>query len=318
MLSLEEYWVWDSWYLHDGDRWHCWFLKAPKSIADPELRHWNVSHGHAVSDDLVHWQHLGTSIKPSDAPAWDDYTTWTGCVVPRDDGRWQSFYTGTCRSENGKLQRIGQAISPDLETWERVDGGLCLDLQGANAECYETDWQGQWHDRAMRDPWVMKDPDSDDWLMFFTARSAHVAEANDAGCIGFATSADLNNWQLQAPVFTGGWGQLEVPQVFEYQGYWYCLFCMDPLHQAQWNIEKNGPIGRGNHYLMADHPRGPWRLPDGAGLDTKHQRYAARIVEHDGLKILGFKDGEGEQFGGYIMDPAPVFQRSNGLLSLEP
>ena len=189
-------------------------------------------------------------------------------------------------------------------------------LVGHNANLYEVDWQGRWHDRAMRDPWVMKDPHGDRWLMFFTARVADVAEANDAGCIGFATSPDLYQWQLEPPVFTGGWGQLEVPQVFAYQGFWYCLFCMDPLHQALWNISKNGRIARGTHYLMAANLDGPWHLADGPILDVESDRYAARIVEHDGLQILGFKDAEDTQFGGFIMDPQRVYQREDGSLSL--
>ena len=37
MLALDDHWVWDSWYLHDGHRWHCWYLKAPKSLGDPSF-----------------------------------------------------------------------------------------------------------------------------------------------------------------------------------------------------------------------------------------------------------------------------------------
>ncbi len=76
-------------------------------------------------------------------------------------------------------------------------------------------------------------------------------------------------------------------------------------------------MGRGTHYLIGESPRGPWRLPCGDALDTKVLRYAARIVEHDGLKLLGFKDGGPDGFGGYIMDPAPVFRREDGTLTLE-
>ena len=59
-------------------------------------------------------------------------------------------------------------------------------------------------------------------------------------------------------------------------------------------------------------------MPDGPGLDTCVERYAARVVENDGLKIIGFKDGEAEgRFGGYIMDPEPVYRRDDGTLTLE-
>ncbi len=318
MLSLDDHWVWDSWYLHDGQRWHCWYLKAPKSIGDPAQRHWNVSQGHAVSDDLVNWRGHSTALAPSDGPAWDDYTTWTGSVLKGNDGQYHYFYTGSCRAEDGMIQRIGHAVGTDLETWERVGDGFCLDIVGPNADFYETAWQGRWHDRAMRDPWVMKDPSGDGWLMYFTARVPDVEETNAAGCIGFATSPDLYDWTLHPPVYIGSWGQLEVPQVFEKEGTWYCLFCMVEDHQSQANLNRHGPSGRGNHYLIADNPRGPWRLPDGPFLDVKDERYAARIVDHDGLQILGFKDGELRgAFGGYIMDPSPVTRRADGTLILE-
>ena len=84
VLALENKWIWDSWYVHDGTQWHGFFLQADKSLKDPELRHWNVSVGHAVSKDLVDWQHLGTCHKPATGPAWDDCTTWTGSVVQDD------------------------------------------------------------------------------------------------------------------------------------------------------------------------------------------------------------------------------------------
>lgn len=317
MLALENEWVWDSWYLHDGQLWHCWFLKAPKSLKDPELRHWNVTQGHATSRNLTDWTYHGTSFGPSEEPSWDDFTTWTGSTVRGDDGRWHHFYTGTSRAEDGKIQRLGHAVGNDLKNWRRIGDGLCLDIAGPNARRYETKWQRRWHDRAMRDPWVMRNPDGDGWLMYFTARVPDRQETNDSGCIGLASSRDLTEWKLEAPVFAGGWGQLEVPQVFEHASTWYCLFCMTTAHQSAKNRAENGESGHGSHYLMAEHPLGPWHLPSGPALDVATGRYAARIVDQDGLKILGFKDGGPGDFGGYIMDPQDVHRNTDGTLSLK-
>lgn len=321
-LKLENDWIWDSWYAHDGDRWHGYFLKAPKSLGDPDLRHFNVTQGHAVSDDLVNWEHLGTCLAPAEGPAFDDYTTWTGSVVQDDGGLWHLFYTGTSHAEKGMYQRIGHATSTDMHNWERVGDGLCLDLTGPTADLYEKDHaKGFWHDRAMRDPWVMRDPEGDGWLMFFTARVPGEAEANNGGAVGFATSPDLATWTLQPPVFSGGYGQLEVPQVFEHDGQWYCLFCTADEHfsEAQAAATPGGPV-TGNHYLIGDGPRGPWRIASGF-LDGANPclRYAARIVPtDDGLVILGFNhtapDGS---FGGFVMDPEPVVQQQDGLLKVE-
>lgn len=322
VIALKDKWIWDSWYAHDGERWHGFFLQADKSLGDPDLRHFNVSQGHAVSDDLVNWTHLGTMLKPIETPAWDDYTTWTGSVVQGDDGLWHLFYTGSTRAEDGLRQRIGHATSTDLHSWQRVGTGLALDLIGPNANTYEVDHVGSWHDRAMRDPWVMRDPDGSGWLMYFTARVPGIAEPNAGGAIGFATSPDLMTWTLQPPVFAGGFGQLEVPQVFNVARKWYCLFCTSGFHWSEGYKSSNpqSPV-TGTHYLIADDPRGPWSIAPGPFFDGAEpcRRYAARIVETaEGLRILGFADNGKADFGGYVMDPEAVVVGSDGLLSVIP
>lgn len=318
VIAIEGKWLWDSWYARDGDTWHGFFLQADRSLGDPDLRHFNVSQGHATSADLVNWEHRGTMFRPAEGPAWDDYTTWTGSVVQGDDGLWHLFYTGARRAEDGLYQRIGHATSTDLHAWERVGDGLCLDLSGPNAAAYEAEHAvGHWHDRAMRDPWVMRDPDGDGWLMFFTARVPERAEPNEGGAIGFATSPDLHAWTLQPPVHDGGFGQLEVPQVFQWQGRWFMLFCTSSFHWSEATQAALGEPLTGTHYLIGDGPRGPWRLAPRPLLDMALpcRRYAARIVDDGGsLRILGFADGGNDSFGGYVMDPDPVELGPDGLL----
>ena len=321
VIALKDKWIWDSWYAHDGERWHGYFLQADKTLGNPDLRHLNVTQGHATSTDLKSWTHLGTCFAPASGPAFDDYTTWTGSVVRGDDGLWHLFYTGTSRAEDALYQRIGHAVADDLHQWRRVAGGLCLDLSGPNADTYETEHMiGHWHDRAMRDPWVMRDPAGPGWMMFFTARVPGVAEPNAGGAIGFATSPDLMTWTLEPPVFAGGFGQLEVPQVFRYQNRWYCVFCTAAHHWSEDYRRTSGqqPVS-GSHYLIADDPRGPWQIAPGTFLDGDEpaRRYAARIVETpDGLRLLGFADGGRDAFGGYVMDPEPVTARPDGLLAM--
>ena len=303
VLALPDKWIWDGWYAHDGDRFHAFFLQAPKSLGDPELRHWSVTYGHATSDDLTNWTHLGTCFTRGDGHAWDDYTTWTGSVVQDDAGLWHLFFTGTGRAEKGLMQRVGD--------------GLCLDLAG---DIYELQTPADWHDRAMRDPWVMRDPAGQGWCMYFTARVAGTGETNARGAIGFATSADLYTWTLQAPVFTGGFGQLEVPQVLKAGDHWICLFCTADIHWSDaYKADAPTPPVTGTHYLIADDPRGPWSIAPGPFLDGSQpcKRYAARLVETpEGLKILGFVDRPHGDFVGYITDPDPVAIGPDGLLQV--
>ena len=53
MLHSDQFWVWDSWYAQDGEETHVFFLKAPRSLGDPDLRHDRAVIGHAVSRDLT-------------------------------------------------------------------------------------------------------------------------------------------------------------------------------------------------------------------------------------------------------------------------
>lgn len=320
VLALKDKWIWDFWFARDGEDWHIYFLQADKSLGDPERRHRHVTQGHAVSRDLRNWTHLGTCFAPSKGPAWDDWTTWTGSVIAHD-GRWHLFYTGTRHGEEeGLKQRIGHATSTDMHSWERVGDGLCLDIGPG----YEEYTPGHWHDRAFRDPHVIRDPDGEGWLMYFTARVPGLAEPNAGGAIGLATSPDLNTWTLQPPVYAGGmFGQMEVPQVFEYRGRWYMMFCCagDQWSEAYRALNPQTPV-TGTHYLMADNPRGPWQVAPDPFFDGHEpaERYAGKVVDTgDGLVSFGFLHSAADgSFIGEVSDPAPVQVDANGLLHTAP
>ncbi len=333
VLSLEDKWVWDFWLVDpataDDGKWHIYFLHADNTLPHPDDRHRNVTQGHAVSDDLVNWTHKGMCFAPSKSKAWDDWTTWTGSVVKDDAGLWHLFYTGTMHDLGGMHQRIGHATSRDMHSWLRVgdghDSGMCLDLSGPNAKYYEEYTPGHWHDRAMRDPWVMRDPDGPDgkgWIMYFTARVPGRAEPNAGGAIGFATSPDLITWTLQKPVYDGGaFGQLEVPQVFSYGSHWYMTFCTSS-HQWSESYRKDNsqtPV-TGTSYLMAQSHLGPWHVAR-PFLDGHNpcKRYAGKIIEkHGKLSIMGFlHDDEKGNFVGKISDPVPLLVDSTGLLHVK-
>ncbi len=322
VLSLKDKWIWDFWLAKNEDDWHIYFLQADNTLPHPDDRHRNVTQGHATSKDLVNWKHLGTCFKPSQGPAFDDWTTWTGSVIKGPDGTWHLFYTGTEHAREGLHQRIGHATSPDMHSWVRVGDGLCLDLTGPNAKYYEEYIPGHWHDRAMRDPWVIKNPDGDGWLMYFTARVPGRKEPNAGGAVGLASSPDLNTWTLQKPVYDGGdFGQLEVPQAFKFGNRWYMTFCTAAEHWSEGYKKKNPQMPvTGSHYLVADHHLGPWTTPDSEFLDGSRPctRYAGKIIEQDGqLSIMGFlyETPEGK-FVGKVSDPVRLMVDRNGNLHL--
>jgi len=307
-LKRDDKFIWDFWHFAEGGSQHLFFLQADRAIGNPDLRHWNVTIGHAVSNDLRQWDYRGTVFGPSASPAWDDYTTWTGSVI-HAEGRYHLFYTGTCRAENGVRQRIGHAVADSVDgPWTRVGDGLALDL---DTRFYEEFEEGRWHDRAWRDPWVLPHKIDGMYHMFFTARR-NDGPKYERGVIGHAVSVDLVHWEATAPVYAGGhYGQLEVPQVFERDGHWYCTFCNIREHWTPAMRDAQGGGVSGTHYLVADHPLGPWRPAEGfLDGDVPCRRYAGKILRDPvtgGDSLMAFVDTAPDGgFGGYLCDPLPL------------
>jgi beta-fructofuranosidase len=109
VLRLADSWIWDFWFADDGRTYHVFFLKAARSLADPELRHRNVAIGHATSGDLIHWTDAADVLAPAARPAFDDVATWTGSVIRGPAGAWCTSDTGS--SSASASSRITGAFS---------------------------------------------------------------------------------------------------------------------------------------------------------------------------------------------------------------
>ena len=277
-LRLADHWLWDFWFAVDGEDVHVFYLQAPRSLGDPELRHHNATIGHAVSRDLRRWEVLPDALGTGAPGAFDDLATWTGSVV-RHDGRWHLFYTGIARAEAGEVQRIGHASSDDLLTWER--DGLLLEADP------------RWYDREhWRDPWVEWDPERERWDMLICATSA------GRGIVAHAHSPDLRAWTTGPPLSPPtAHVQLEVPQLVQRNGGWWVLF-------------SDVFAGSGIHYLAAPERLGPYSAESRDLLPDARPRhhYAGRVLEHGGESLLfaWLMDDEDGVFTGELGDPMPL------------
>ena len=305
MLDLADDWVWDFWVIDDTtspeQAFHLFFLKAPRSLGDPELRHTHASVGHVVSSDLVTWHHLPDALAPQSAPAYDDLATWTGSVVRGDDGLWRMFTSGIARAEGGLVQRIGVSTSPDLVTWTRVPGTL-LEPDARWYACGEDEAE----ETHWRDPFVVRD-EAGTWHMYLTAKTP--GERGN-GVVGHATSPDLVSWEVRAPldVASGRFDQLEVISLGQVEGPWVLVFSAlgpqmpgaAPGDGGVWSVAVDGP---------------------GAAVDTRRasrltseQLYVGRTVtDRLGVShLLAFRhlDDHGDFVGG-VTDPLPVRWRSD-------
>ena len=308
MLRLTDRWIWDSWYaVHEG-RHHVFYLQADRSLVDPERRHRHPSIGHAVSDDLRHWEVLPDALAPSTEDAFDDWTTWTGSVVRDDAGTWWMFYTGSRHADDGLVQRIGAARSTDLLTWDKVSSDA---LVSSDARWYEQYGTAAWGDEAWRDPFVFRytadhDGEGDGrWHMLITARANHGPDAG-RGVVGHAVSDDLLTWEMQPPISAPqtGFGQLEVNQVELVDGIPTLLFCCDT---PQLDADGLARYGRGGVFSVTGPSLlGPFDIAAARRFDHD-DLYAARLVAHAGRwHLIGFRNIGADGFIGELSDPIPV------------
>ena len=313
-LRLPDHWVWDFWFAQDGDDVHLFFLHAPRTDADPELRHSSARIGHAVSRDLRNWELLPAALGPGSPGAFDDQATWTGSVL-HSGGRWHLFYTGIAAREHGAVQRIGHAISDDLVGWERQ--GLVLEAAPA---WYEKRGPGV-PAEAWRDPWVFESADGGGFHMLVTARVNH-GPPDGRGVIALASSPDLETWEIRAPVSEPGeFGMLEVPQLVHLGGRWRLLFSTVGHEHSAARLARPGVVPEaGTHYLVADDQLGPFRLErDSFLVGSRDVRYyAARVIHHGGAwQLLAWHHTAGQRFVGELSDPMPVAVGPDGALSVE-
>lgn len=228
-LDLVDDWVWDFWVVDDpgaadeDEHFHTFFLHAPRSLGDPDLRHEHARVGHAVSSDLRSWRVVDEALRPQPEPAFDDLATWTGSVVHSHD-TWWMFTSGITRSTGPRAQSIGVSRSTDLHSWERVPGTV-MDLdhrwyvdRHRDSPTGETHW---------RDPFVVADPTvPGSWHAYITAKTPHPTTGEPTGVVGHATSYDLEQWTVGPPldVDPGRFDQLEVISLDQVDGRWVMLF----------------------------------------------------------------------------------------------
>ena len=117
---------------------------------------------------------------------------------------------------------------------------------------------------------------------------------------------------------------MEVPQLFQLGGWWYCLFCNGARNQAP-SYQPFGGAHRmsGTHYLRSRSPDGLFEMCEDRFLagDPEWRLYAGRMVPGEGgrLYMMCFLNElpNGGGFGGAISDPMRLWQLPDGRLRVD-
>jgi beta-fructofuranosidase len=314
MHSVPDRWIWDFWLVTDADAYHIFYLQAPRSLGNPDLRHHAATIGHAVSSDLRTWTALPDAMGAGDPGSFDDLATWTGSIVWAGEA-WMLFYTAISSRDHGRVQRIGAARSSDLISWQRVDG-LVLE---ADPRWYEVSGDDE---AAWRDPWAFRDERTGRYHLFITARVNH-GPADGRGVIGHAWSDDLFRWTVGSPVSEPGeFFHLEVPQVAYIGDRYRLFFCTPEWAHSEARLARPGVHRQGGtHYLVAEDLLGLYCLERDDFLwgDEIGRHYAGRVVQApDGWKMLAWSQyGTDGTFSGQISDPMRLHIDAGGQLQVD-
>jgi sucrose-6-phosphate hydrolase SacC (GH32 family) len=170
---------------------------------NPQGPYWHQIHwGHAVSDDLVHWEDLPVAIAPT-APVTPD-GVWSGSATLDADGEPVLFYTAgndaaVPNQATGLAWPVEGAENSDLTEW-RLEPTPVTTQAPDLASPVGTPWFGQF-----RDPFVWKETAADGQPIWYQIVGSGIldGETRVGGTALLYTSRDLVNWEYRNPLFIG-------------------------------------------------------------------------------------------------------------------
>lgn len=169
--------------------------------------HANMHWGHAVSDDLVHWEELPIAITPT-PDTYDLGGIFSGCMV-NDNGTPIVFYTGVNKDYKVQVQCVATG-SDDLLTWVKHPNNPVIgDVPAAMQQTED-----------FRDPFVWQEEDG--WYMVVGTKIQDMG-----GAILLYRSDNLIDWEYLNPLFVGENARngvmFECPNFFKLGDKWVLL-----------------------------------------------------------------------------------------------
>ena len=149
---------------------------------------------HAVSSDLMHWEHLPIALAPT-PNSYDSYGTFTGSVLPGTDDP-SIIYAGVTRSSRARetirgadlreVQCIATTTDPELRSWKKLAKPV-IDAPPAGLKIV-----------GFRDPFCWKD--GDNWYV-----GVGSGFPQTGGAVLLYRSTDARHWEYLHPLAQGVW-----------------------------------------------------------------------------------------------------------------
>lgn len=254
---------------------------------NPYEKEWeNMSWGHAVSKDMIHWQELPTALSPDNLG-----TMFSGSTVI-DYNNTAGFNKGntpamialyTADNPDKEIQCLAYSLDKG-RTWTKYDKNPVIDSKA------------KWNSKDTRDPRVFWYKPGKHWVLVLNERDGHTTY----------TSKNLKEWKAESHI-TGFW---ECPDLFE-------LPIDGDKSKTKWVM-----YGASNTYMIGSFDGKTFTPESGKHYYVTGTIYAAQtftnIPEADGRRIQigwGRVQHPGMPFNGMMLLPTELTLRStkNGL-----
>ena len=223
-----------------NDRYHVFYQYNPGGPMHGTI-HW----GHAVSDDLVHWEDEPVALSPSpDGPDRDG--CWSGCAVD-DDGTPTLLYTGG--RDRHQLPCRATTTDPHLRSWEKDPNNPIIPEPPADLDIIASDhWAAEFRDHCV---WQ----EDGRWQQLIGAGIDGVG-----GAVLHYTGDDPGEWEYAGPLLIGDWEEAgsmwECPellnlgerQLLHVSNYEEVIYFLGEVENGRFDIEERALLDHGDFY----------------------------------------------------------------------
>ena len=244
---------------------------------NPYATHWGPMHwGHAVSTDLLHWEHLPCAIAP-DSPSDNGPGCFSGSATEMDDGRQLLMYTSVVseKQPNGEMR--------DIQTQSvAVGDGLDYEKPACNPVLTQKDLPEGYSKFDFRDPKIWKENDT--YYLIVGNKND-----NQVGQVVLCSSKNLTDWKFETILASNENGDIgtmwECPDFFRLNG-------QDVLLLSPQGIEATDEKFINQHntgYFVGNYLEDEKRFEHGefVELDNGHDLYATQtMVTPDGRRVM--------------------------------